>query len=275
MTDDSHIRDEALELYALGGLPDDEAAALKSHVSSCGECAMKLAQSRGSAALLSFAAKQEQPAGTIKAELMARIRANRENEEDYAWPVPAKDRTAMKPTSATPTPGKRNPSWWNWVVVPAAVALALLSLGLSWQNRRLSQALEKQRQATQALIHERKDTEQLIAVLAATDTLTVKLAASGDVPGTGVVRYNGRMGLLAYSAQLPPAPAGKIYQMWLIPAAGAPISAGVMEKGSHAVGSVWLAELPANTNAKTFAVTTEPAGGVPQPTGPKVLIGAT
>jgi anti-sigma factor RsiW len=96
LTNGEHIRDEELELYALGGLPDEEAAAFKSHLAGCGECAMKLAQSRGSAALLSFTAKQEQPAGTIKAALMARVRANRDREEHYAWPLRTTEPAAEK-----------------------------------------------------------------------------------------------------------------------------------------------------------------------------------
>ncbi len=37
---------------------------------------------------------------------------------------------------------------------------------------------------------------------------------------------------------------------------------------------VMMPPLPPGTPAKAFAVTVEPAGGMPQPTGPKVLIGA-
>lgn len=264
-----------LELYALGGLPDDEAAALKSHLAGCGECAMKLAQSRGSAALLSFAAKQEQPAGTIKAELLARVRANREREEHYAWRLQTSEPVAEKPAAnVTPSNAKTN-AWWTWVMIPTAMALALVSLALSWQNRKVSRALEKQRQATQALLHDREETEKLVGVLAAADTLTVKLAPAADIIGVGVVKYNRRMGLVVYSAELPAAPGGKSYQMWLVPASGAAISAGVMAKGGRAVGPVWMAEVPAHSQAKTFAITVEPAGGAPQPTGPKVLVGAT
>jgi len=275
LTNSEHIRDEELELYALGGLPEEEAAALKSHLASCGECAMKLAESRGNAALLSFAAKQEHPAGTIKAELMERIRANREREEHYAWPLPANHQKDAKTQGVTKPGDARLGGWWNWVVVPAALALALVSLGLSWQNRRVSQALEKQRQATQALLHEREEAEKLIRILAAADTVTVKLAAAGETAGSGVVKYNERMGAVVYSAQLPAAPAGKSYQMWLVPVTGSPISGGVLEKGPRSVGAVWLEEVPANTAAKAFAVTVEPAGGSQQPSGAKVLVGAT
>ena len=207
MTNSDHIRDEELELYALGGMPEGEAQALKAHVAGCGECAMKLAQSRGSTALLSFAAKQEHPAGTIKAELMARIRANQDREQDYVWPVPQKSQAQTREAGA-PDAAVRGNTWWNWVVVPAAAALALVSLALSWQNRRVSQALDRQRQATQALLHEREETEKLVEILAAADTLTVKLASAGDTAASGIVRYNSRMGTVAYSAQLPAAPAG-------------------------------------------------------------------
>lgn len=274
MTNGEHIRDEELELYALGGLPDEEAATLKSHVAGCSECAMKLAQSRGSAALLSLAAKQEQPAGTIKAELMARVRANREREEQYAWPLQTKESGADQPGDTVTSTSSKINAWWNWVTIPTAVVLALVSLALSWQNRKLSQALRKQRQATLALFHDREESEKLVGVLTASDTLTVKLVPAADINGAGVVKYNGRMGMVVYSVQLPAAPSGKSYQLWLVPTNGAPIGAGVMEMGGRAVGPLWIAEVPANTEAKTFAITVEAAGGSPQPTGPKVLVGA-
>jgi anti-sigma-K factor RskA len=235
---------------------------------------MKLAQSRGSVALLSFAAKQEHPVGTIKAELMARIHANHETEQDYVWPVPQKAQAEARVAHATGAAIRGN-TWWNGLVVPVAAALALVGLALSWRNRRVSQALVRQRQATQALLHEREETIKLVEILGAADTLTMKLAPAGNTAASGIVRYNGRMGMLAYSAQLPEASTGKTYQMWLVPATGTPISAGLIEKGSSRASGIWLAQVPVGTTAKAFAVTVEPAGGGPQPTGPKVLVGAS
>jgi hypothetical protein len=135
LTSGEHIRLEELELFALGALPEDEAAALQAHVSGCEECSANLAVARGDAALLAFAVKQDAPAGTIKAELMARIRANQEAEKRVAWPAkPAetdRDVAGRKPALGS--------SWWNWVLVPAALALALISFALSWQNRRIAE----------------------------------------------------------------------------------------------------------------------------------------
>lgn len=271
MSNGEHIRLEELELLALGALPEDEAAAVQAHVSGCGECALKLAQERGSAAVLAFAAKQEKPAGTIKAELMARIRANRESEERFALPT----KLQLDRGAATPRLGAGG-RWWTWVLATAALALALVSFGLSWQNRRMATELQKERQAADLLIREREQIEKLVGVLAAPDTVTVKLAGVGDATNTsGLVRFNPKTGIVLYAADLPKLPADKSYQVWLVPANGAPINAGLLGAGGHAWGNLWTAEVPLNTQAKAFAVTIEPAGGMPQPTGPKVLLGAT
>jgi anti-sigma-K factor RskA len=266
-----HIRLEELELFALGALPEDEAAALQAHVSGCEECSANLAAARGDAALLAFAVKQDAPAGTIKAELMARVRANREAERRVAWPAkPAeadRDIAARKPVLGS--------SWWNWVLVPAALALALVSFALSWQNRRIAAELQKERQAAEAMVHDREQIEKLVGVLASPDTVTVKLAGTSDAANaSGVVKFNAKIGIVLYSADLPALPKDKSYQMWLVPTNGAPISAGLLGPGGHSWGSMWTAEVPANTPAKAFAVTIEPVGGAPQPTGPKVLLGA-
>lgn len=274
MSNGEHIRLGDLELYALGALPPGEAEPLQVHVGGCAHCAMKLAEARGSAAVLAFVVPQERPAGTIKAELMARIRANRETEERYAWPLNAKP---MEPRTRAPKKDKagRTSDWLNWVLVPAAIALALLSLALSWLNRKLAAQLQKQQHLAQAYIEEREQTKKLLNVLASPDALTVKLAGNSEAPNaSGVVKYNGRTGTVVCSANLPPLPAGKVYQLWLIPVNGAPISAGVFGMSDDGHGRMVTTEVPANTQVKAFAVTIE-SGGVAQPTGPKVLLGAS
>ena len=111
-------------------------------------------------------------------------------------------------------------------------------------------------------------------MLAAPDTLSVKLAGTPEAEkATGIVRYNARKGMVLYTAVLPPLPAGKIYQMWLVPATGVPISAGIFVPVEHGARQMWMAEVPLHAEAKLFAVTVEPGGGMPQPTGVKVLGG--
>ncbi len=272
MSNGEHIRLEELELFALGALPEDEAAGVQAHVAGCEECAAKLTQAHGSAAMLAFSVKQERPAATVKAELMARIRANREAEERIAWPT--RTQAPVSESGRAKMEADTKSSWWNWVLATAAVLLALVSFGLSWENRKIAGELRKERRAAELLIQDREQIEKLVSVLAAPDTVTVKLAGVGDTAGaSGVVRYNGKTGIVVYSADLPALPADKSYQLWLVPTKGAPISAGVLGANGRAMGKPWTAEVPANTEAKAFAVTIEVAGGAPQPTGPKVLLG--
>ena len=87
LTNGEHIRDVEFLLLASGALPEEECAALRAHAAGCAECSAKLAEARGQAAVLAFLAPQERPAATIKAELFARIRAEREADHRYRWPT--------------------------------------------------------------------------------------------------------------------------------------------------------------------------------------------
>jgi anti-sigma-K factor RskA len=91
--------------------------------------------------------------------------------------------------------------------------------------------------------------------------------------GTAHVMYNMKMEMLIYDGQLEPAPEGKSYQLWVVPAQGNPISAGVFQPVAGQTDNL-LMDMPQGVVPKAFAVTIEPAGGMPQPTGPKVLVGA-
>ncbi|WP_298290596.1 anti-sigma factor [Thiomonas sp.] len=70
-------------------------------------------------------------------------------------------------------------------------------------------------------------------------------------------------------------PAGKSYQLWLLPTQGAPVSLGIVTAGKsrYLLSPEALERLSA---VKAFAVSVEPAGGSPtgQPTGPVIMAGA-
>jgi anti-sigma-K factor RskA len=261
LSDLNHIREEDLELYALGALPEAEAAAVRAHAAGCRECQQKLAEARGLIATLAFAAPQELPSAAAKEALFMRIAAEH----------------ATKPQRATARDGKNaGARWWNWILLPATAALAVFSFALWQQNRQLNKDLGQARRVVANLENERLRVKGLVNVLASPETITVKLTGPGyENPASGVVRYNLYLGVVAYKAELPQPPPDKVYQMWLVPQDGAPISAGVFVQGTPGDDVVWTAQVPPNTHPKAFAVTLEPAGGMPQPTGPKVLVGAS
>jgi anti-sigma-K factor RskA len=267
LTNGRHIPEEDLRLLAAGAMPEEECAALRAHAAECPECAAKLAEERGLAALLGLTAPQEKLSETIKAELFARIRTECDTEERNRWPVPE---VAKKPDASSVA----RRAWWNWVLAPMAAAL-LVAAGVEWQvSRRLGKELASVNHQLAVVMNERQRTEMMLDVLAAQDTMSVKMAGTpGTEMATGMVRYNPRKGMVMYTAELPPPPRGKIYQMWLVPATGVPISAGIFVPVEHGTRQMWMAEVPLNTEAKLFAVTVEPGGGMPQPTGVKVLVG--
>jgi len=267
LTNGKHIPEEDLRLLAAGAMPEEECAALRAHAVECPQCAAKLAEERGLAALLALTVPQEKPAATIKAELFARIRTERDAEERNRWPVPD---VANKPEASSAA----RRAWSNWVLAPLAAAL-LMAAGMEWlESRRLGEELASANDQLALLMKERQRTEMMLDVLAAQDTMSVKMAGTPDAEmATGMVRYNPRKGMVMYTAELPPPPTGKIYQMWLVPATGVPISAGIFVPVEHGARQMWMAEVPLHTEAKLFAVTVEPGGGMPQPTGVKVLVG--
>ena len=72
--------------------------------------------------------------------------------------------------------------------------------------------------------------------------------------------------------RLPPAPPGKTYQLWFI-TREAKISAGTFQTSEAGEGALRVPLPPEAVQVTAAAVTLEPEGGVPQPTGPIYLYG--
>lgn len=172
---------------------------------------------------------------------------------------------------------RRRFAWLTPVFAVAAVMFATLA-GWLWMRdqRDLQQirALESQLQIAQSqsmeIAHAAADENQM---LGAPGTIHVALTRQPGAPaGRAGVLYNARLGVVLAVGQIAPAPVDKSYQLWLVPAQGAPVSLGVFSAAEQKMQVT--AHVPPGLEAKAFAVTVEPQGGRPQPTGPKVLVGA-
>jgi anti-sigma-K factor RskA len=82
-----------------------------------------------------------------------------------------------------------------------------------------------------------------------------------------------RSNLLFVANNMPALPPRKAYELWLIPAQGAPIPAGVFKPDAHGSATVVNPPLPAGTEAKAFAVTVENEAGASTPTMPIMMMG--
>ena len=255
------IHAEDLELYALGALDADEKRAVESHISACPECGGKLADCREIVAWLAFASPPVDPSPRVRERLLAQIHAASAN-------LPA------APARGVPQrPASLISRWWTAVLVPAGVALALLAILLWREDSRLDQQLAAQRAAIAQMQKQLAEAREISELVEASDTMKVSLASMPGMPqGTARVFFNSQMGKLMCDGAIAPAPKNMTYQLWLVPKQGAPISAGFFDAtaGEH---SSWMAAVPKGVVPVVFAVTIEPAGGMPHPTGPKVLVG--
>jgi len=259
-------REEDFDLYALGALEGDEKQAIESHVASCADCARKLAEARGRVAMISFAAPRVEPAPHVKELLLARVR------EEGRSAAPER---AVAPREAdSSSSGGVFGRWWTAVLAPVGVALAIATILLWNQNQRLNREMAD---LHAALVTQQKTLEEAhhaADLLAARDTIVVPLAPMPGMPkGMGRVTYNSDMGMLMYDGKVDPAPANKSYQLWLFPMKGDPINAGVFNPATDEI-SHWMMKMSPGVTPASFAITLEPAGGMPHPTGPKVLAGS-
>jgi anti-sigma-K factor RskA len=253
-------REEDFDLYALGALEGDEKVAFESHLAGCGDCKRKLADSYGRVALLAFSAPAVAPSPQVKEQLMRQL----------ALTSPGRGGAAvqLKPEREEGMFAR----WWG-VLLPLAGAFALASVLLWIHNEALERQIADLRGAIIQQQAELSQARDVAEMMSARDTVVVSLAEQKNQPeGTARVIYNSKRGLLVYNGHLAPTTPDKSYQLWLVPTTGAPISAGVFNPANGETNSI-VAKVPPGTAAKAFAVTLEPAGGKPAPTGPMILVG--
>jgi Anti-sigma-K factor rskA len=133
--------------------------------------------------------------------------------------------------------------------------------------------LETAREQLSAAIRGKVPQDELAALLRRPDAKVVSLAASDMAKGaSGVLLYNPvTRKVWLYSANLPECPSGTAYQLWAIDQK--PVSVGTFHIDAGEMTHLLVKRLPEFEKARKFAVSLEPAGGRPQPSGPIYLIG--
>ncbi len=151
----------------------------------------------------------------------------------------------------------------------------MLAVGLAFHTRSLLQATEREGSERQRVEAELKDLEKSVDFFAGPMTQTVALEGRGSARAAKAKVFldaeNGR--LLLYVYDLPPLPSDRTYQLWVL-LDGSPLSAGTFSVDADGGARLDPAPLPRLSGDITVAITVEPAGGVPQPTGPMVLVGS-
>jgi Anti-sigma-K factor rskA len=250
--------EELAVLCVLDVLTPEEAAPVHAHLAGCHQPHTDIGRAAEAAGALALSTDPVQPPAVLRGRLMAAVASTPQVPDR----LPAVD--AVTPAPVIPFERRERatrPSRVVWVGLAAAAVIALLlggwNLSLQRQVSDADQQLALVRQAVAAA----SDPTSTVAQLAGTEAAP---GASGMVvipeSGTGYLMVQG----------LPALADDQVYQAWYL-VGGAPTSAGLMDPtGSGITVMAGLAPIP---GTDTIALTVEPAGGVPQPTGDVVVAG--
>jgi anti-sigma-K factor RskA len=246
-----------LALYALNALTGDERVSLEEHLANCPACRQELEQLRGDGALLALSTLGPKP------PLRARQRL-----------LDAVAKEAPLPRAIT-TEIKSRRSWWGVLGWAATAAVLVFAASLWKENLALKQTLMS---ASMQAMQSSRDLEAIRKIVAPiiepeAQRITLVSVKTPPQPQGKAFYLRNRSSLLFVANNLPPLPPQKAYELWLIPAQGAPIPAGVFKPDAHGSATVVNPPLPAGTEAKAFAITIENEAGASIPTMPILMMG--
>ncbi len=233
-TEHDAIRD-LIPAYALGALEDAERVRVEAHLQTCAACRAEWALYRGLVEDLHYAVPPAIAPSRLEQRLRRQIEATSLRRARRAFPT------------------------WRMLALAAAFVL-LLAGNVYWVQRVRTLQEEVRIQAT--------------ALAALAEAPTVHLQGDPPAPnarGVLYVRPNTHVALL-HVYNLPPLPADKAYQVWLIYNGKRDSGAVFQVRGEPEVVVLIRAPRPLATY-DAIGITVEPAGGSPGPTGPRVLHG--
>lgn len=289
---------ELLAIEAAGALEAGERGRLDAHLSSCEECRSELRELSDAAASLAYTVAPVRPPAAMRARILQSVRGVDPSEAKSR----AVDPSELKGTRAVdPSESKgadlrgllRRFSLWQILgarpslafgtaaALAAVAALGITTVALLNRNsaltREVSQLYDRLRDAqteTTGVRTQLASARDLNEILSSPDARVTQLAGKGEGARARATlayeRTTGRAVIL--TSGLPPAPAGKAYQLWLI-ADNKKMPGGTFKTDPE--GHARMSDrLPAGEANPTFAVTLEREGGVPAPEGEIYLIGS-
>jgi anti-sigma-K factor RskA len=176
----------------------------------------------------------------------------------------------------TAVPSRGRSKWALIAPWTIAACLAIACSILGYKVSSMNDALDGESRLVSNLAAKASHAQQVLEVFNAPDAQRVTLTAAKTPPApTAHTVYLAERGALMMEANnLKPIPAGKTYELWVIPASGAaPVPAGTFTPNADGYASVVLPRLPSGVIAKAFGITVENAGGSSTPTLPIVLSG--
>ncbi len=233
---------EMYEMYGLGLLERDELAEIDGHLrSGCDVCQAGVRRAAATnSAILSFA-PDVAPPKRLRTRVLASF-------------------------------GVQRPAW-GWIAGWGAATAGLLiaTLWYSTEVQRTESELAVARRQVKQSASELTRVQSVLEFLNSPDTRQVTFGKGQQQPPRGTVLVNPQSGVLLIASNLPSLPAGKTFEMWIIPKGGAPKPSGLFR--SDAQGSaVHLARGPVDASTSAVAVSVEPESGSAAPTTTPIVV---
>lgn len=249
--------------YVLGSLDHDERLAFEAHLAGCGECATEVQELQQVADALAHGVPQRTP----RSELRQRV-------------LQSYGRGSSSPAVSRHGIGQVT----RWLPLAATLVLAIglgayafrLQARVADLEAGLEEAIVQASAAERAVADARRVSGELqsaMGVLAAPDLVRIDLTGQAVAPQASArALWSRARGMVFTASNLPALPVGRVYQVWVV-TAQAPISAGLLTPDPAGAGQTFFSTPPDIPPPAAVAVTIEPAGGVPAPTGDMYLVG--
>jgi anti-sigma-K factor RskA len=231
--------------YALDALTDDERAEFEKHLDRCPSCAEEVRGLRETAARLALATAVAPPPG-MRQRVLAAAALTRQ--------LPPTGRSLLPRSRGSRRRSLSRAGLTAGILALAAAVAFLLVMQLSTSHQ-LRQA--------------RQDNSAIAAVLAAPDARIESLPATAGGTVTAVTSLRQEEAVVTTS-DLPALPGTRVYQLWVITAAGGAKSVGLLAFTSSGSTTPVLAD--GVLRGDRLGITVEPAGGTPQPTTTPVVV---
>jgi anti-sigma-K factor RskA len=254
LTDDLQ---EQASLYAAGAMTDGERREYARHLEEdqCEVCQSEVDELQAAMSMLAFTVPQARPSPSVKARLM----------EQAAMNAPRRAVVEVEPTFR----------WFNWITAAIAVASIAVTFFVLRTNNELRRELAEQFEKIARLEDQLTGVRRNIALLTSPSVRLRELAGQGaNMQASAKIFWDlQQKRWRVYVSDLPPLPADKSYQLWFVTKSGRKVSAKVFNTDANGAYEVEVPVPDDVVDLQAAAVTTEPFGGVPQPTGSFALLG--
>jgi len=303
MTNRKDFTSDDLALYAMQLLEPEEMRAVEAFLATSSEAREELARTGGDLASFAMTAEVHTPPALARQRLLKQVAREKKAVPFATFDTASERQTApvqvFRSFDTATSARDRGPGlgtdriaedddleqrkrslflvalpWAGWAV---AAGVAFFSLTLYQDRDNLRFKVRTQASALSTANDSAERAQLVLDTIVSASSQRFTLTKT-DVrpPATGRVVYLADRGSLIFQgSNLDAIPAGKTYELWLIPAGEGrqPMPAGNFKPDERGYANIVLPELPKGVVASKFGITIEDDGGAQTPTLPIVMIG--